>query len=185
MNAMVKQFNEIDPFEWLGREMSLKSISYETEIHSTSSEKPIGWQEKAGVFAKMDDELQKDLTYVLATGSHTDNTAAKKRIIVFLTSSIFAVADQEKKYKKSNLPVICRKIAEMELFFFLHPFLQGDYTLQGKLRAVGLLDIYITVSSYEKSWQHFGDAIVKMLEEAKDVACTVIGEYKKELYKNS
>lgn len=180
MNAMVKQFNEIDPFEWLGREMSLKSISYETEIHSTSSEKPIGWQEKAGVFAKMDDELQKDLTYVLATGSHTDNTAAKKRIIVFLTSSIFAVADQEKKRNKDKLPEICQMIAQMELHFFLYPFLEKKYTVEGRLWTVGL-DKILSVENYRNNWKHFGDATRMMLEEAKESAEGYIEKYRRDL----
>ena len=186
MNAFVHDVEEEDPFEWLGREMFMKSMSYETDvIRSTGGEMPIGWEEKAGAFAKMESDFQKDLAYVLATGSHTDNTAAKKRVIVFLTSSIFAVADQEKKYKKANLAKICRKIAEMEFFFFLHDFLRVDYTVRGKLRMVGLLDIHTTVSSYEKSWQHFGDDIVMLLEQTKESAYKIIEQYKYNLYENS
>lgn len=181
MNAAVAQRE--DNFEWLGKEMRAKSMTYEVSVRATG-EKPIGWEDKAGAFAKMDDELQKDLAYIIATGDFADNKAAYKRVIVFLTKSILAVASNEKKYKKDKLPMICRKIAEMELFFFLYDFLREDYTLQGKLRFVGLLE-HLEVKTYQNQWQHYGDAIRLMLGEAKGTAYLHIERYRIELYKNS
>lgn len=181
MNAAVAQRE--DNFEWLGKEMRAKSMTYEVSVRATG-EKPIGWEDKAGAFAKMDDDLQKDLAYIIATGDFADNKAAYKRVVVFLTKSILAVATDEKKYNKDKLPTICRKIAEMELFFFLYDFLRDDYTLQGKLRFVGLLD-HIETKTYQNKWQHYGDAIRMMLAEAERAAYSHIGIYRAELYKNS
>lgn len=169
-----------DNFEWLGSEMRAKSMTYEVSVRATG-ERPPNWEEKAGVFAVIEDDWQKDLAWVIASGDYTDNRPEYKRVLKHLTECILSVANTEKKYKKDLLPVICRKIAQMEFFFFLYSFLREDYTLQGQLRIVDLLD-FIQPASYEKSWQHYGEAIKMMLDEAKTDVDVLIGEYRQKIY---
>lgn len=166
-------------FEWLGREMRAKTACYEVSVAATG-ERPPSWDEKMGVFEKMADDLQKDIAYLLAHGDFSDTTVENKRIEDHLFCSIFAVADAEKKYKKDELPKICRMIARMELFFFLHEFLEDDYRLQGRLRMAGILNL-MDVKTYQNNWKHYGDAIKMMLNEAKAAADACIRQYKKEL----
>ena len=82
-------------FEWLGREMRAKTACYEVSVAATG-ERPPSWDEKIGVFGKMDDELQKDIAYLLANGDFADTTVEHKRIEEHLFKSIYAVADDEK-----------------------------------------------------------------------------------------
>ena len=166
-------------FEWLGREMRAKTACYEVSVAATG-ERPPSWDEKIGVFGKMDDELQKDIAYLLANGDFADTTVEHKRIEEHLFKSIYAVSDTEKKYKKDELPKTCRMIARMELFFFLYDFLEDDYKLQGRLRMAGLLSI-MDVKTYKNNWKHYGDAVKQMLVEAKLAANDHIHNYKKQL----
>lgn len=176
MNVMV---GTMSGFEWLGKEMRAKTACYEVSVKATG-ERPPSWDEKMGVFAKMDDDLQKDIACLLAYGDFAETTLENKRIEDHLFKSIYVVADVEKKYKKDELPIICRKIAKMELFFFLHDFLEDEYKLKGRLRMAGLLN-YMEVKTYENSWKHYGDAVKMMLGEAKMAAEIHIIEYKKQL----
>lgn len=179
MNAQAQMLSS---FEWLGREMRAKTATYEASITATG-EKPPSWDEKMGVFGKLENDLQKDLAYILATGDYAENTAERKRVEDYLFKSIFAVADVEKTHKKDKLPDVCRMIAKMELFFFLYDYLEDDFTLQGRLRMAGLLR-EMAVKTYQNSWKHYGDALRMMLDEAKEEADEQIKKYKKELFKN-
>ena len=176
MNAAVEKLSS---FEWLGRELRAKVAVYEACIAATG-ERPPSWDEKLGVIAKMECELQKDLAYLLATGEYSAESPERKRIEDHLFKSIYAVADSEKKYKKNELPNTCRLIARMELFFFLYHWLNDDYKLQGRLRAAGILNV-MTVKTYENNWKHYGDALNLMLTEAKEAADTHINNYRKDL----
>jgi hypothetical protein len=178
MNAATNT-NAMTSFEWLGRELRAKTASYEVSVSATG-EKPPSWDEKLGVFGLMEGDLQKDIAYLLANGDFVETSPERKRIEEYLFKSIFAVADQEKKYKKDELPKICRLIAKMELFFFLYDFLEDDYTLQGRLRFAGLLHV-MTVKAYQNNWKHYGDAAKMLLGEAKDAAQEHIQAYKKKL----
>lgn len=171
--------NNMNAFEWLGREMRAKIAQYEISLSATG-EKPPNWEEKAGVFALMDDDLQKDLAFLLAYGDWKDGSAQYKKVLQFLTSSIFVVADQEKKRNKNKLPEICQMIAQMELHFFLYPFLEKKYTVEGRLWTVGL-DKILSVENYRNNWKHFGDATRMMLEEAKESAEEYIEKYRRDL----
>lgn len=171
--------NNMNAFEWLGREMRAKIAQYEISLSATG-EKPPNWEEKAGVFALMDDDLQKDLAFLLAYGDWKDGSVQYKKVLKFLTSSIFVVADQEKKRNKDKLPEICQMIAQMELHFFLYPFLEKKYTVEGRLWTVGL-DKILSVENYRNNWKHFGDATRMMLEEAKESAEGYIEKYRRDL----
>lgn len=171
--------NNMNAFEWLGREMRAKIAQYEISLSATG-EKPPNWEEKAGVFALMDDDLQKDLAFLLAYGDWKDGSAQYKKVLQFLTSSIFVVADQEKKRNKDKLPEVCQKIANMELYFFLHSHLDANFTNEGRLWFTGV-DKLISWHSYRNDWKHYGDAIRIMLEEAKQSAEVYIEKYRRDL----
>ncbi|MEB5475518.1 hypothetical protein [Acinetobacter pollinis] len=169
--------NNMNAFEWLGREMRAKIAQYEISLSATG-EKPPNWEEKAGVFALMDDDLQKDLAFLLAYGDWKDGSAQYKKVLQFLTSSIFVVADQEKKRNKDKLPEVCQKIANMELYYFLHDHLDTKFTLEGKLWFAG---IDMETKTYQNNWKHFGDATRMMLDQAKESAVEHIEKYRRDL----
>ena len=169
----------MSPFEWLGREMRAKIAQYEVSLSATG-EKPPNWEDKAGVFALMDDDLQKDLAFLLAYGDWKEHGTQYAKVLKFLTASIFVVADEEKKRNKDKLPEICRKIARMELHFFLYPFLEKKYTVEGRLWLVGL-DELLSVENYRNNWKHYGDATRIMLDEAKADAIKYIEQYRRDL----
>lgn len=173
MNATVEPMTS---FEWLGQQLRAKTAQYETSVRATG-ERPPNWDDKLGVIAKMDDDLQKDLAYLLAYGDYRDGTAQYKSIEGFLFKSIYAVAEQEKK-RKPDLAEICKKIARMELYFFLHNHLNDKFTGAGRLWFSG---IDIKLDTYTKNWKHYGDAVNLMLLEAQIAAIKHIENYKKEL----
>ncbi len=170
----------ISAFEWLGRELRAKTIQFEISIRSTGEHQP-NWEDKAGVFAKMDDELQKDLAFLLAYGDFAEHTVQYRSILMFLMKSIYAVADNEKRRNKSKLPEICRKIANMELYFFLHHHLNDKFTGEGRLWFAGV-DKLLSWDCYRMNWAHYGDACTLMLNEAKLDAWQHIEAYRHALY---
>ncbi|WP_269914027.1 hypothetical protein [Acinetobacter sp. HY1485] len=171
----------MSPFEWLGREMRAKIAQYEVSSSATG-EKPPNWEDKAGVFALMDDDLQKDLAFLLAYGDWKEHGAQYAKVLKFLTASIFVVADVEKKRNKDKLPEICRKIANMELYYFLHDRMNSRFTEEGRLWFAGIENV-MSADTYRKSWKKYGDAIRMMLQEAKADAIKYIEQYRRELEK--
>ncbi|WP_269914817.1 hypothetical protein [Acinetobacter sp. HY1485] len=167
----------LSAFEWLGRELRAKVAQYEISEKATG-EKPPNWEDKAGVFALMDDDLQKDLAFLLAYGDWKEHGVQYAKVLKFLTASIFVVADEEKKRNKDKLPEICRKIANMELYYFLHNYLESKVTLEGRLWFAG---VDMEVKTYKNNWKNYGDAVQMMLQEAKADAIKYIENYRREL----
>lgn len=175
MNAAV---TNRENFEWLGNQIRAKTACYEVSIRATG-ERPPNWEEKAGAFAKMEDDLQKDLALLLAFGDYADNTVQFKNVQAFLFKAIYAVASQEKT-RKPGLDKLCEQIARMELYFYFHPHLEAKFTGEGRLWFAG---VEIAYKTYQNNWKHFGDAAKMMLEEAEIAASDIITKYRKDLRK--
>lgn len=176
MTAIIEK---VDAFEWLGRELRAKTAQYEVSVRETG-ERPPNWQEKAGVFATMDDQLQKDLAFLLAYGDYKEHSTPYRNVLKHLTESILAVADQEKTRNKEKRAVLCRSIANMELYFFLHQHLDAKFTNEGRLWFAGV-DKLVSWDNYRNNWKHYGDAIRIMLDEAKINSQNYIYIYRRKL----
>lgn len=169
-------------FEWLGEELKAKAIRYEVAVKGTGEEGPT-WDEKLGVFAKMDDDLQKDLAYLIAYGDYADNTLQFKNVVNHLSYSIYAVACEEKQRNKSKIAEIAFKIARMELYFYLHPWLETKFKEPGRNWFCGLDDL-MSYDNYRAHWSHFGKAAKMMLVESAEEAELHIKIYRSELKKS-
>lgn len=180
MTAISK--NTKSGFEWLGEELKAKAISYEIAVKSTGKRGPT-WDEKLGVFAKMDDDLQKDLAYLLAFGDYRDGTQQFKNVVQFLFKSIFAVASNEKKRKLDHVAKLSKAIARMELYYFLHPFLEEKFTGAGRIWFCGV-DKLTTFNNYRLNWEHYSMACKMMLKESALDVELHIQNYREQLEKD-
>lgn len=168
----------MDNFEWLGQQMRAKTAQWQ-QVGSSTGER-IEFADKCGAFAKMDNQLEKDLAWMLAAGDY--DGPEWQRCEAYLYNVLHGAVTGNRNYKQGEVQFICKRIAEMELYFFMNDEMQRDYTTQGRLRRFGLLGV-MSVKTYQNTWAAYAGALVSLLYDAKFNADAVIGDYRKELRK--
>ncbi|MFU8927540.1 hypothetical protein [Acinetobacter puyangensis] len=181
--AMKEQVMErVSSIEWLSQQLHAKTANYEQLGVVSSGNVPINWEDRCGAIAALPEPEQKALVSLLVWGDHRENTADYKALHDYLSRLLYAALEPEVKRKTFDLMTFCEKVAKMELFYYLRPFLVDMYTLKGKLHFVGLLDD-VSAKSYENKYMWLSHMARQCLSDVKDEIEFYIDEYRRNSYK--
>ena len=181
MNAVAEKFSN---FEWYMQGLTASSASLEPTIRSTG-EKPLDYQDKLGVIAKIETQLAKSVASLVLFGykSQSDYEYVRNH----LANVMILNATQDKKREPQGIALyhMAWLIARMVIDFALDPELESAYTAKGRLFYAGIRDNQMKVDAYRMTWKSYEDLMVLALESAIGEANKVMGKYKKETIKEA
>ena len=181
MEVVTEKFSN---FEWYMQGLTASSASLEPTIRSTG-EKPLDYQDKLGVIAKIETQLAKSVASLVLFGykSQSDYEYVRNH----LANVMILNATQDKKREPQGIALyhMAWLIARMVIDFALDPELESAYTAKGRLFYAGIRDNQMTAEAYKKTWKQYENLMVLALESAIEEANDVLGKYKKETIKES
>lgn len=181
MNAVAEKFSN---FEWYMQGLTASSASLEPTIRSTG-EKPLDYQDKLGVIAKIETQLAKSVASLVLFGykSQSDYEYVRNH----LANVMILNATQDKKREPQGIALyhMAWLIARMVIDFALNPELESAYTAKGRLFYAGIRDNQMTANVYRLTWKSYENLMVLALESAIEEANDVLGKYKKETIKEA
>ena len=181
MNVDIKKI-EISNIEWLGQQMRAKVANLE-QCKQDTNLTPITWEDRCGVFARMQTEQAKCLASLYVWG-HKDKQAYN-----YLIENLSKIMlDEVKKDRKSDpknmsLKDLSLLIARMVLEFALDERLETNFTAKGRLYFAGIGEDRMSYDAYRMSWSKYEKQMQLAIYSARWELETVIGKYRKNLRK--
>jgi len=176
MSAVV--IEKLSNLEWVGQQMRAKTASYEVSTAPTGEKAPT-WEERCGAIASIEDEVTKAYCEMLVWGDSHDNTQAFKLLVEHIGGVLHEAAAKERKRLHFDLRLFCMKVARMQVFFTMRPWIKEDRTLQGQLKLCGITEI--KADTYSKNYAYLGLMVDIILKDMEDEIDFYIGEYRKKL----
>lgn len=181
MNAVAEKFEN---FEWYMKGLTASSPNFEPNIHGTGA-KPLDYQDRLGVIAKIETQLAKSVASLVLFGykSQSDYEYVRNH----LANVMILNATQDKKREPQGIAMyhMAWLIARMVIDFALDPELESAYTAKGRLFYAGVRSNQMTTEAYKKTWKQYENFMVLALESAIEEANKTMGEYKKETIKEA
>lgn len=169
---------ELSNLEWVSQQMRAKTASYETSVVSTGEKAPT-WEERCGAIASIEDEVTKAYCEILVWGDSRDNTQAFKTLVEYIGSILHEAAIKERQRHHFDLKLFCMKIARMQVFFSIRPYIKEDRTIQGQLKLCGIDEV--KADTYSKNYAYLGLMVDIMLKDMEYEIDFYVGEYRKKL----
>ncbi|MBF7685932.1 hypothetical protein I2F17_08900 [Acinetobacter sp. B10A] len=171
-------------FEWYMQGLTASSASLEPTIRSTGA-KPLDYQDKLGVIAKIETQLAKSVASLVLFGYKSQNDYEYVRN--HLANVMILNATQDKKREPDGIAMyhMAWLVARMVIDFALDPELESAYTAKGRLFYAGIRENQMTTNVYRLTWKPYENLMTLALESAIEEANKTMGEYKKETIKEA